>query len=218
MESTKNLEDMAGVSQADRDCFLWHNKVRENPQVIIPDLEAMLKKFDGKKVKLSEGLNLVTQEGAPAVQEAIEFLKKQKPLCTQKWNTLMAQAAKAHTLDLGPKGLLEHDSTDGTKMADRLSKYGQWLKTCGENLGTCLTKGGDGKDVVIDLIVDDGVSSRGHRSNIFNPAFDTMGCFTGPHTQYNNMTTIDYSGGFIEKGAKAPASSSGSTSASKGSL
>lgn len=58
--------------------------------------------------------------------------------------------------------------------------------------------------MVIQLIVDDGVSSRGHRHNIFNPAFKVVGIFSGPHKQYDTMTTIDYAGGFTKKGEEDP--------------
>ena len=54
------------------------------------------------------------------------------------------------------------------------------------------------------MIVDDGVSSRGHRTNIFNPAFKVMACFSGEHKQYETMTTIDYAGGFVKKGEEDP--------------
>lgn len=52
--------------------------------------------------------------------------------------------------------------------------------------------------VVIDLIVDDGVPSRGHRTNIFQPRLRVMGGACGPHRRYRIMCTIDYAGGFVD--------------------
>ena len=51
-------------------------------------------------------------------------------------------------------------------------------------------------EVVVSLIVDDGNKSRNHRSNFFTPEFAVMGCFTGPHQAYSQVTCIEYAGGF----------------------
>ena len=60
---------------------------------------------------------------------------------------------------------------------ERILRYG----TCGasgENLAynNCES----GLYPIIDLLVDDGVPSRGHRTNIFQEMFDGGACFTGP--------------------------------------
>ena len=47
-----------------------------------------------------------------------------------------------------------------------MSRYGKWLKCIGENIdfGNRAVS-----NIVVNLIVDDGTPSRGHRLNIFNP-------------------------------------------------
>jgi uncharacterized protein YkwD len=49
-------------------------------------------------------------------------------------------------------------------------------------------------------MIDDGVASRGHRTNIFKGDFKMMGAFGGPHTQYQTCTVINYVGGFAAPG------------------
>ena len=41
---------------------------------------------------------------------------------------------------------------------------------------------GDGKDQIMSLFVDDGVQSRGHRKNLFDPDIGVTGNFSGPHS------------------------------------
>jgi hypothetical protein len=55
------------------------------------------------------------------------------------------------------------------------------------------------------LIIDDGVPSRGHRANIFNPSWRVHGCFTGYHKVYNTQTVQDFTGGIYAIGAQDPA-------------
>jgi len=47
----------------------------------------------------------------------------------------MADASKDHATDIGPKGLIQHDSSDGkTTVKERLRKYGNVVACYGENL------------------------------------------------------------------------------------
>jgi len=104
----------------------------------------------------------------------------------------LAEAAKYHANDLGPKGLMSHDSSDGTTAGKRIDRFLAKQKQV-VGFGECMSAGmTSGKDVVLQLLVDDGVKSRGHRANMTNPAFIYCGCYTGTHTDYSTITVIDY--------------------------
>jgi uncharacterized protein YkwD len=55
--------------------------------------------------------------------------------------------------------------------------------------------------VVIGLLVDDGVPSRGHRHNILSADARFAGVGCGHHTEYGTMCVIDFAGGYRERGA-----------------
>ena len=187
--------------EIDKGVLAAHNVVRSQPKAIIPQLQAMLAGFDGLILKREGKINLRTNEGAAAVQELIDFLNVQEPLPTMTWSDEVAKAAKDHADDTGPKGITGHDGSDGSTLGDRLQKYGNPVSTYGENLSYGQDKA---MDVVIQLLIDDGVQGRGHRTNIFNPAFRVMGCHTGQHKAYTYMTCIDYAGGFTLPGEANP--------------
>ena len=54
------------------------------------------------------------------------------------------------------------------------------------------------KEVMINLLVDDGSESRGHRTNIFKTEFNVFSSYTGPHKEYNTVSVINYAAGYIE--------------------
>jgi hypothetical protein len=103
--------------------------------------------------------------------------------------------------DTGPKGLLTHESSTGSSVKERFQKYGKVINCYGENLSFHCDQAAE---VLAQLIVDDGVTDRGHRDNIFNKEFKIMGCFTGSHRDYEHMTCMDLSGGLIPRGAPDP--------------
>lgn len=101
-------------------------------------------------------------------------------------------------------------------MSDRLAKYGQFVTTAGENIAY---GSNDGKDIVLQLFIDDGVASRGHRTNIMKPEFKVIGSWSAGHQTYQHETVVNYAGGFTSNGQYAviqkidctPASSSSSS-------
>ena len=43
-------------------------------------------------------------------------------------------------------------------------------------------------ETVMQLVVDDGVSSRGHRKNLLNRDYEYCGYYTGMHSKYDCQT------------------------------
>ena len=137
----------------------------------------------------------MTQEGPASYKEAIEFLKKQKPLGKMSLSKGMCRAAQDHADDTGPAGVTGHSGTDGSSMSDRISRYGKWQSGCGENVSYgCDT----GISVICQLIIDDGVPSRGHRKNIFKESFKVTGIGCSTHATYKHMCCLDYANGYDE--------------------
>ncbi|MFQ5631379.1 MAG: CAP domain-containing protein, partial [bacterium] len=172
------------------------NLARQYPKRYALLLEKRKPYYHGKSYTLPGKVTIMTKEGVKALDEAVRFLRKAKPLKPMHYSKGMSQAAKDHVKDQGPTGKLAHTGTDGSQPWDRVSRFGKWQVTVGENIAY-----GDktARDIVIGLIVDDGVPGRGHRKNIFNPEFRVIGVAFGYHKKYGTMCVIDFAGGFEER-------------------
>lgn len=143
----------------------------------------------------------VTKEGRTAVIDAINFLEQQTPLpgfCHE--NVLgLHLAAADHCSDIGAEGVASHVGSDGSSSWDRTVRYGRWRGTCGE----CLWYGTvepwmDALSLVDDLIVDDGVLSRGHRLCVFDPDYNVAGVAVMSHQTYGNVVAIEFASGYTD--------------------
>lgn len=130
-----------------------------------------------------------------AVDEAVRFLNKARPLPPLTLSPGMCRAAADHCVEQ-VAGQLGHDGNDHSSPGQRISRYGSWTSSWGENISYSQKTA---RGVVLALIIDDGVRSRGHRKNIFNPKFNYAGAASGAHARYRTVCTIDFAGGYAER-------------------
>jgi len=135
-------------------------------------------------------------EHGHAVDEAVRFLDKARPLSPLKLSPGMSRAAADHCVEQAA-GQMGHSGSGHTSPGDRLNRYGSWLAAYGENISYGRKTP---REVVVALIVDDGTRSRGHRKNIFNPKFNVAGVATGPHARFGTICTTDFAGAYSERG------------------
>jgi hypothetical protein len=128
-------------------------------------------------------------EGDNVFKEAIQFLKSLPPLKPLQWDPNLARSAQEHVDDIGPKGLLLYQSSDGTEPEDRISKYGTYVDSLGENIDFGPN---DAMGVIISLTLDDGEEERPHRENLFKADYQKVGIACGPHKTEFQMCVMDF--------------------------
>jgi len=176
--------------------------MRKSPRSFVPYVRSMKARFNGNIFRTSAGARMRTSEGVEAVQEYEDFLKAAEPVPQMKWSDNLMKACRDHVKDTGPSGATGHTGLDGSTMSDRIGRYMKWERTAGENI---MYTSNSPLQVLTDLAIDDGVSSRGHRTNIFKKAFAYVGIYTGPHKTYGRQTVFDFSGSWKEFNYNSPA-------------
>jgi uncharacterized protein YkwD len=173
------------------------NRARMNPSGYADYLESTIQFYDDKLFRRPEDASaLRTREGVPAVREAIKALRSLRPMPALALSTGMTRGARDHVIDAGARGSLAHEGSDGSMAWDRVDRYGKWSGRVSENM----TFGPEsGRDVVSALIVDDGVPTRGHRKNLFDPDARVVGLACGTHKTYRRMCDMVHAAKYTER-------------------
>ena len=164
------------------------NYARQNPRAYAEELREFRRYFDGDLVYEPGNPNGVyTREGVSAVDEAIDFLERQAPLPPLGRGDLLALAAQDHAMDQGEAGATGHSSRDGAGPGERVRRRGGDIYV-GESISYGMADAGA---VVRQLIVDDGVPGRGHRTLLFQNDFRFAGVGCGAHRRYGHLCVVD---------------------------
>ena len=175
--------------EIEEELFKQHNALRTNPQSFIPKLKEALKHFREKIYHMPDEDPIQTYEGQEAIEEAINFLKSQKPVGELIYDENISYACKDHVYDIGIKGLTTHEGSDGKNISDRIEKYCEWEGAAAENLDFGFKKA---ENIILNLIIDDGVKERNQRFNLFHPDFKYIGIGAGSHRDFGICVSIGY--------------------------
>ena len=102
----------------------------------------------------------------------------------------LSKAAKILAKDQAETGEIGHTASDGSSPFDRMNRFGKMgllllLKNVSYGYNTA-------RAIVVQLLIDSGVPSRGHRNNILSPTFKRIGVATGSHKEYSYLCVMDF--------------------------
>ena len=97
--------------------------MRTDPTYFVSILEKEAGYFDGKVLKIPGEINLMTNEGKPAWDEGIAYLKTATKVGALANSKGMNKACMDHVKDQAG-GATGHTGSDGSSPFDRMNKYG----------------------------------------------------------------------------------------------
>jgi len=171
------------------------NLARSNPVAYASVLRDYRSYVDGKSLEVPGFEPVLLAEGRGAVDEAIAFLERQKPMPALFVSRGLSLAARDLASDQGRSGATGHEAADGSSPFVRMTRHGSWTGTAGEDVsyGPSFARA-----IVVALIVDDGLPTRLHRANIFSKEYSVMGIAAGSHPVFGTVCVIDFAWAYRE--------------------
>jgi uncharacterized protein YkwD len=189
-DSLNTAKDVAYLSVLEKEVILEMNKVRTNPKAYISYLQEERSFYEGALIKRPGEIAIRMNEGVAAVDECIRYLEKASPAGLLHPSDCLTKAAGMLGKYQSETGETGHNGPKGMSMGGRIqSACEKAFSYLAENVSY---GGNTSLKIVLQLMIDDGVPSRGHRENIMNPGLNTCGLFFTTHPRYGHLCVIDY--------------------------
>jgi uncharacterized protein YkwD len=170
------------------------NLARQDPALYATLLEQRRQNYCGRVYLMPGNVRLRTHEGIRALDDAIRFLNRTKPQPPLALSPGLCLAAADHCREQAG-GAMGHRGNHGSDPGNRISRYGAVRQGWAENIAYGRHTA---REIVVALIVDDGVRGRGHRKNIFNPTYNVAGAAYGSHARFGSVCSIDFASVYAE--------------------
>ena len=170
--------DAANCRRAEKEVLEVLNHIRAHPDVVLSkDLPLYLDSSKTKKTAY--------------VVSLMADLRKSKPTEILLRSATLDSLAMQHARDMGNTGKTGHTGSGGKTFSVRTRNILQSIDDIAESLQYGYDKGGD---IVMDLLIDEGVSGTGHRKQIPDANYKYVGIAVFPHkSKYRINTVIIYS-------------------------
>jgi len=135
-------------------------------------------------------LNSASEKDKPSIQEAITFVQSHKgKLGPLNWNDCLSKSASDHVSDIGEKGLISHQGSDGTSFKDRVERYALWGGALYETILYQVAHT-PALHISAEWLVDDG-PTKANRKNLMADHHKEIGIAIGPHSHEDvNFSTV----------------------------
>jgi len=196
--STLNTAANAGyLSPLEKEIVFEINLFRSNPALYAEKYIAPLAAYYKTTILSYPGdIPIKTVEGVSALHECVRELKKMKPLPLVFPDDKLTLAANDHVADQSRTGKTGHVGGDNSNLRARIERHGKWEKQIAENIAYGNTSA---RQVIVFLLIDDDVRSRGHRKTFLNPNLKLVGISCGKHPEYQTMCVMDFAAGMKDK-------------------
>jgi hypothetical protein len=195
-----SARDVDYLTELEKQVIVEMNRVRTNPSRYAEEyIRPKLAYFNGTEYAVPGEIVRITAEGRGAVEECLEVLGKATEAMVLEPSPGLSRSARDHAKDQGRSGGTGHEGSDRSTFQSRVERYGTW----GLLIGESIDYGNEtAREIVLSLLIDDGVPSRKHRTIMLDPRFRTVGVALGQHPECRAVCVIDYAGRYTDTSAR----------------
>lgn len=164
--------DLSYMSEEEQKVILFMNMARYDGQLFA---ESFLKNYV-EEMQLQKNSYLRSLYKDLAKIEGLSALIPQEDLTA---------VAQGHALKSGKSGHVGHKDMDKRFAPLERNPYYGWAENCSYGYQDALS-------IVITLLIDDGIKNLGHRKNILNERYNSVGVAIRPHKKYRVNCVIDF--------------------------
>ncbi|OMJ73854.1 hypothetical protein SteCoe_27370 [Stentor coeruleus] len=170
--------------------------LRSDPKSYSEKLKNEFEHYKGNNIRHRPGtVPLQTREGRYAVEEAFQELCEKEELPPLELSIGLCNAAIEHCIDTGKLGIVGHIGSKETSLQKRIEEYGKWSG----NVIEALDYGSvSGAEVVLSLLIDDGLATRPHRKALLNPMFTKFGIGASPHSEFKTIACLLFAASYTD--------------------
>ena len=169
------------------------NECRADPPAYAEKLSQL--SYNKNVLTLPSGRSIPTLEGPPALQDCVQALQRAPAVPPLQLFHGLCAAAQALSDSNRDKPVTGPNVDPSQSIDVHIRRYGSWKGIIGLNYAEGV---GHGDDLVVQMLIDDGVPSRGHRDNILCGRFTGMGVGLASHKKKKYIGVIDLTETFLE--------------------
>ena len=173
--SANTAKDIEYLSDIEKQIIYYMNIARMNPLMFSDVYLKDYLKTSGSRTSFVKSL-----------EETLGTMIPAKALVPAK--DLYEESLK-HATDMGTTGRKGHNSLQGRNLKQRFDGLQKTYLTYGEN---CDYGNGEALAIVFSLLIDEEVKNLGHRKNILNPAYNSIGVSLQPHKKTEWNCVMDF--------------------------
>lgn len=178
VQACKTAENTPYFNQIEKDVLYYINLVRINPQ-----------KFS--RIILTPFITKNPNYSKRYYKSLLKELNKTPTLEVLKPTKDLFDFAKNHAYTTGKKGEIGHKSVKGKSFIKRTKELIKTYTVVGENIHY---GSNDALEIIIDLLIDDGIKDLGHRENILTRSFLYCSVSIQKHKKFKYNCVIDFAG------------------------